>query len=155
MQSTPTHAQLLAELQKPSSPWMPHREADQPKSIIIRVTDRYTTASDFSGPDGVPVIVPVLVGDDVEASREWIVKAYSGQLQGKVERLNPQPGDLVGISYLGRPDEDDPKSPHRHNVRVFERAGGVAQSDTGPADVLERPAGDDAPATDGDGDIPF
>jgi len=157
--------ELEARLDVPTVSWLPWKYPEQPTKVIGVVSDRRTKTSDFINKDGTTNVYPVLSIRDARENVEWTVYCSPAQLQGKVERLDPQIGDLVGTSYLGKPDENDPQSPHRHNFEVYERAADRrSDADESPARTNESvetstEATDSSPANSGavpaDDDIPF
>ena len=95
-------------LETPSVASVSHKDEKQPRTIVGRVIDSYTTASDYNDEP-----VPVVLLDDNDNATEWIVKGYATSLAGQLERLQPHIGDLLGVGYSGRADEEDVKSAHR------------------------------------------
>jgi hypothetical protein len=147
-----TRESLLEELRKPSEPWVPVKETAQPREILGRVSDVYTTTSDYADSSGTYPSIPVVCIETGDV--EYVVKGYAGMLRGKLTRLNPGIGDLVGIAYLGQPDPNDSKSPHRFNVRVFERS--AAGSGDGKAEPVAEPQAERQSSSLGaDNDVPF
>jgi hypothetical protein len=148
--SVPDYDVLEAELQRPVTTWRPHKDDEQPRTLIGLVVDRYLKTSDFTDQNGVAERYPVLIVDDERSETAWVVYASAGMLKGKVERLDPRIGDRVGVGYGGRADENDERSPQRWNLKIIEQGepSTQQQSDDSSGEADKSPGG-------GVDDIPF
>jgi hypothetical protein len=140
-----SYDELEAELQKPVITWNPKKYADQPRVVFARVEDRYQVKSDYTDKDGNSDWYPVLALADERSATVWVRYCSATALRGKVERLDPRIGDLIGLAFVGVADEKDDKSAERWNLKIIERAAGDITADTSDFVPPEEEGGDGIP----------
>lgn len=116
---------------------------DEPGTTLVGTLLRYETIVTDYGESQVAVI------EDADDGTVWGVALFRTVLKKRFETINPQPGDTVGLKYVGfvEPRTKGQNGYHNYVLRVVRGGGGEAVA----ADA--RPAA--ANAGDGDGDLPF
>ena len=104
---TPTdpYEQARDAVLRDAESWMPHREPDQPATIVgLYVRSENTPENGF----GVSEMKTLRERD----GREWSVRLYGKVLAREWKAADPQIGEVVAIRYLGEAETKD-KTPYR------------------------------------------
>jgi len=114
---------------------------DAPGTTLVGTLLRYETIVTDYGESQIAVI------EDADDDTVWGVALFRTVLKKRFETINPQPGDTIGLKYVGfvEPRTKGQNGYHNYVLRVIRGGGGEAMA----ADA--RPAA----ANDGDDDLPF
>ena len=141
--SNDLRTQLAADDGSLPERWNPD---DEPGTMLIGTLLRFETIVTDYGEAKIAVIA------DDEDGTEWGVALFRSVLKNQFERMNPQPGDTVGLKYLGLtpPRSKGGNEYHNYKLRV------IRGTNPPPSDVVSMDRG--APSTapgNGTDDLPF
>ena len=153
-------SQALEAVMRDADAWMPHKEPDQPATIVGRYVRGGVTADTGYGPSKVITLRE-------EDGHEWTVRLYGKVLAREWEGAGAEIGDVVAIRYKGEEQTRDGTTFRNYRVVVMpdpdapKDAASVAELSEreliDKADALERRHEDAAGAqgTFDDDDPPF
>jgi hypothetical protein len=97
--------------------WTPE---EPPSAVIVDVAT-------VEKRDGAFGAYPVVVGVDVETGKELAIHCFHSVLKKEIATLRPQPGDRLGVGWLGKRETRDGREFEAYKVRI-ERAEGNANN---------------------------
>jgi hypothetical protein len=116
--------------------WNPN---DEPGTSLVGTFLRYETIVTEFGESNIAVI------EDMDDGTVWGVALFRTVLKKRFEALAPQPGDTLGVKYVGfaEPRNKDARGYHNYVVRIIRNAAGGqsalaadARTDSGGDDEL-------------------
>lgn len=99
---------------------------DHPNPLVGEVVEVETGDGDYG-----PFPILTLLDDD---GNEWRWSVFGGVAQGRIQKLNPQVGDTLGVKYLGEKPSKNHANRTYHDWRI------VLERGSNPAPVASTPA---------------
>jgi hypothetical protein len=102
-----------------SEAWRPADNDDHPNPVVGTVVEVTTGTGDYGD-------YPLIFVQD-EDGNEWRVHCFGSVLQSRIAALKPEPGDEIGIKYLGEePAKAFPGKNYKNFKVVLEKKAGAA-----------------------------